>query len=60
MKPLKRLSLPYALMALYPCAQPILSKMRVFTRNGCLVRRYLWRQRADGSATISKPRSCVS
>jgi hypothetical protein len=40
MKPFKRLSLPYALMALYPCAQSTLSKMRVFTRNGCLVRRY--------------------
>jgi hypothetical protein len=53
MKPLKRLSLLYVLLALYSCTQPTLSKMRAFTRSGCLVRRYLWRQLADSSSTIS-------
>ena len=32
---MKRLSLPYALLALYSWAQATLSKTRVFTRSGC-------------------------
>ena len=60
MNRLKRLSLPYALLALYSWAQATLSKMRVLREADALVRRYIWRQHADGSATISKSRSCVS